>query len=106
MNQHRLLFELDRVVSRFRLLRFWQALAAAWLVAALAGLLLWGLKLATGSSLGAALPLLGVAALVLAGVSAWLATSSVSSIAWVARQIEAAFPELRSCLLAAVEQRP
>ena len=51
MNQHRLLFELDRVASRFRLLRFCQALAAAWLVAALAGLLLWGLKLTTGSSL-------------------------------------------------------
>ena len=35
MNQHRLLFELDQVASRFRLLRFWQLLAAAWLVAAL-----------------------------------------------------------------------
>ena len=33
MNQHRLLFEVDRVASRFRLLRFWQGLAAAWLIA-------------------------------------------------------------------------
>ena len=38
MNQHRLLFELDQVAARFRLLRFWQLLAAAWLVAALVGL--------------------------------------------------------------------
>ena len=34
MNQHRLLFELDRVAQRFRMLRLWQYLSAAWLIAA------------------------------------------------------------------------
>jgi hypothetical protein len=106
MNQHRLLFELDRVASRFRLLRFWQLLAAAWLVAALAGLALWGAKVGLARPLNPAPPLLAVAALALAGVGVWLATATARDFRWVARQIEAAFPELRTCLLAAVEQRP
>jgi hypothetical protein len=106
MNQHRLLFELDRVASRIRLLRFWQLLAAAWFVAALAGLALWVAKVALARPLNPAIPLLACVALLLAGVGIWLATTSARDIRWVARQIEAAFPELRTCLLAAVEQRP
>ncbi|MBW8884732.1 MAG: hypothetical protein JF612_08145, partial [Planctomycetia bacterium] len=106
MNQHRLLFELDRVASRFRLLRFWQLLAAAWFLAALVGLLLWVAKVIFARPLHPAIPLLGVISLILAGVGVWLATASARDIRWVARQIEAAFPELRTCLLAAVEQRP
>ena len=106
MNQHRLLFELDRVASRFRLLRFWQLLAASWFVAALAGLVLWAAKVSLARPLNPAVPLLAVASLALAGVGVWLATASARDFGWVARQIEAAFPELRTCLLAAVEQRP
>src|SRR5437588_989175 len=106
MNQHRLLFELDRVASRFRLLRFWQGLAAAWLIATIAGLAVWGLKAASSNPLTFSIPLLCLAAFVLAATGAWMATLSVSDYAWVARRIEAAFPELRTCLLAAVEQRP
>ena len=49
MNKHRLLLELDRVASRFRLLRFWQGLAAAWLIATMAGLAVWGLKAASSN---------------------------------------------------------
>jgi hypothetical protein len=106
MNQHRLLFELDQVASRIRLLRFWQLLATAWLVAALVGLVLWTAKVVLARPLSPAVPLLALAAMVLAGVGIWLATASARDIRWVARQIEAAFPELRTCLLAAVEQRP
>jgi len=106
MNQHRLLFELDQVASRFRLLRFWQLLAAAWLVAALCGLVVWVLKYGTGGSWNAAVPLLALIAAVLAGVGIWQSTAWARDRAWVARRIEAAFPELHSCLLAAVEQRP
>src|SRR5262245_49745745 len=106
MNQHRLLFELERVASRFRLLRFWQLLATAWLVAAVGGLVVWGLKFGTGSQLSPAVPLLCLAAIVLAGIGIWLATGSARDYSWVARRIEATFPELRTCLLAAVEQRP
>ena len=106
MNQHRLLFELDRVASRFRLLRFWQGLALAWLIAAIGGLAIWGLKFGTGSQFGPATPLLCLLALALAAVGIWRATVSARDYAWVARRIEAAFPELHTCLLAAVEQRP
>jgi hypothetical protein len=106
MNQHRLQFELNQVASRFRLLRFWQLLAAAWLIAAVGGLLVWGLKYGTGTELFPAVPVLALVAAVLAGVGIWQATASARDPAWVARRIEAAFPELHSCLLAAVEQRP
>src|SRR5947208_2521026 len=106
MNQHRLLFELDRVATRFRVLRFWQLLAAAWIVAALLGLALWGAKVGLAMPLRPALPLMAVAALLLVGLAVWLAIASARDIRWVARHIEAAFPELRTCLLAAVEQRP
>ena len=90
MNQHRLLFELDRVASRIRLLRFWQLLAAAWFVAALVGLVLWIAKVALARPLNPAIPLLAGVALLLAGVGIWLATTSARDIRWVARQIEAA----------------
>src|SRR5262245_36216561 len=106
MNQHRLLFELDQVASRIRLLRFWQLLAASWFVAALAGVVLWAAKVVLSRPFHPAVPLLAVAAFVLAGVGIWFATASARDIRWVARQIESAFPELRTCLLAAVEQRP
>jgi hypothetical protein len=106
MNQHRLLFELDRVAQRFRMLRLWQYLAAAWLVAGILGLALLALKLALQSPLGAALPILCIAAVLLSGVCVWLATLTARDDLWVARQIEAAFPELHTCLITAVEQRP
>src|SRR5205823_841278 len=95
MNQHRLLFELDRVATRFRLLRFCQLLAAAWIVAALLGLALWGAKVGLAVPLRPALPLMAVAALLLVGLAVWLAIASARDIRWVARHIEAAFPELR-----------
>src|SRR5262245_37574857 len=106
MNHHRLLYELDQVASRIRLLRFWQYLAAAWLTAALVGLLLLAAKLLLGRPFSTAVPLLTLAALVCAGVGGWLATAIGRDLRWVARRIEASFPELHTCLLAAVEQRP
>src|SRR5439155_23594504 len=75
-------------------------------VAALVGLMVWCAKVALARPLHPAIPLLAFAAAVLAGVGMWLATASARDIRWVARQIEIAFPELRTCLLAAVEQRP
>jgi len=106
MNQQRLWFELDRVASRFRLLRFWLALAAAWLVAAAAGLALWSIRgaLGAGPSVSVLLACLVGAAIAVAGI--WLAATSARNYGWLARRIEAAFPELRTCLLAAVEQKP
>jgi hypothetical protein len=106
MNQHRLLFELDRVASRFRLLRFWQLLAAAWFIAAMLGLVFWAAKVLLARPLDPAVPLLAITAIILAGISVWLATVSARDVRWIARQIETAFPDLRTCLLTAVEQRP
>ena len=105
MMQHRLQDELDRVAARYRHLRFWQGLAAAWLLAALAGLSVLALKTVVGG-FALAIPAIVAAALLLAAAGVWLAVASARNPVWIARQIEAAFPELRTCLLAAVEQRP
>lgn len=106
MNKHRLLYELDKVAARYRLLRFWQLLAVAWLVAAAVGLGLWGMKYALAHPLQAAVPALALVAIVMLLGGAWLATYAARDVRWVARQIEAAFPELRTSLLAAVELQP
>jgi hypothetical protein len=106
MNQQRLWFELDQVASRFRMLRFWLALAAAWLVAAAAGLALWGLRGSLGAPPSVAVLLACLIAAALAAAGIVLAATSARNYGWIARRIEAAFPELRTCLLAAVEQQP
>ena len=106
MNQHRLLFEIDRVAQRFRILRLWQYLSAAWLLAASIGLAALGLKFATQMSLGAAVPVVCIAAAGLLIVFVWMATLTARDDRWVARQIETAYPDLHSCLITAVEQRP
>src|SRR4029453_15290192 len=106
MNQQRLWFELDRVASRFRLLRFWLALAAAWLVAAGAGLAIWASRASFAPPATVAVLLVCLVAGALASGSIALAATSARSYEWVARRIESAFPELRTCLLAAVEQKP
>src|SRR5689334_18679650 len=98
MNQHRLLFELDRVAMRFRLLRFCHYLAAAWLAAAVIGLVAWGLKVGLASPLSAAVPFLCVFAAALTIAGTVFAALSARDNRWVARQIEGAFPELRTCL--------
>jgi hypothetical protein len=106
MIQHRLLDELDKVTARYRHLWFWQALAAAWLVAAAAGLAVLALRSSISVGSLAIIPLLVVGALGLAVAGVWLVVRAGQNPLWTARQIESAFPELRTCLLAAVEQRP
>lgn len=105
MIQHRLLMELDRVAARYRHLRFWQTLALAWLLAALTGLVLWGLRNHLGA-IRPSTPMLLSLGLALIGLSLWSAMISTRNLLWVARQIEATYPDLRSSLLAAIEQRP
>jgi hypothetical protein len=53
-----------------------------------------------------AAPLAVLAAAALAGIGAWLASSAARDPRVVARRVEAEYPELRTCLLAAVEQKP
>ena len=106
MINHRLWKELDKVAFRVWRLRFWSALAAAWLLAALVGMILWMTGLPAGGNARVVATLLcGVAAL-LAGVCVWLARASKPNYVAIARRIETAFPDLGSCLLAALEQQP
>jgi hypothetical protein len=106
MIQHRLLDELDKVTARYRHLWFWQALATAWLVAAAIGLAVLALRSSISVGSLAIIPLLALGALGLAVAGVWLVVRAGQNTLWTARQIESAFPELRTCLLAAVEQRP
>lgn len=103
---HRLSMELDRVASRYRRLRYWRALAAAWFLAALVGLAVWGLGRALGSALYLSVPALCVLAVALAGMCIWLAALFAPGRKWIALRVEAGFPELESRLLAAMEQQP
>src|SRR6266436_2698168 len=103
---HELWRQLDQVASRYRRLRYWNALAAAWGVAALVAFLAWGLGRTSGGILRVSAPLLCLVALSLAGLAVWMAAVLAPRRQWVARRVAAAFPELRNCLLAAVEQRP
>jgi hypothetical protein len=106
MNQERLWLELERVASRYRRLRYWSALAAAWLIAAMVAFLAWGLGRSAAGSPHLSAPFLCLVAVSLAGLAVWMAALLAPRRPWVARRVAATFPELRNCLLAAVEQRP
>ncbi len=101
-----LLDELDKVAFRIRHLRFWRLLAAAWTAAAMVAAALCFAKASAGLPTSLAAPLAVLTATVLAGVGAWLASSAARDPRVVARRVEAEYPELRTCLLAAIEQRP
>ncbi|HEV3024513.1 MAG TPA: hypothetical protein VGX76_18685, partial [Pirellulales bacterium] len=104
--EHRLSQQLEKVAARFRRLRFWRGLAIAWLAAAAGGLVLLALNRFAGWHLSR--PAIVVCGLALAGavLCVWRANRRVRDYRWVALRVEAAYPELKSCLLAAMEQRP
>jgi hypothetical protein len=97
---------LDHVAARIRRLRLWRGLAVAWFLAALAGAALWALQHAAPWRLDHAVTIIGCLAVAIAAAIAWLAAAAGRDRYLVARQIEATYPELNSCLLAAIEQRP
>jgi hypothetical protein len=103
---HRLNQQLEKVAARFRRLRFWRGLALAWLAAAAVGVALLGLYRLGDWHLPSAVGLVCGSALTVAVVCSWLANRSTRDYRWVAQRVEAAYPELKSCLLAAIEQRP
>jgi hypothetical protein len=103
---HRLWKELDKVAARDRRLRFWSALATAWFIAAIVGFGLWTSRLAPAGNSRLAVPLMCGLAIVLASVCLWLARVSAPGYLALARRVESAFPDLHSCLLAALEQQP
>ena len=91
MNHVRLLNRLDQVARRFRQLRFWQSLAVVWLLK---------------PTEARPLPLLCAATIVWAAAASFLSLRSARSRHRIAQRVEAAFPELHTCLLAALEQQP
>lgn len=106
MIQDRLWLEVERVADRYHRLRFWRALAVGWIIAAVIVLLLSAVGVVTSRDPSVFLPVLGSVATVLVVFSAWAVHASKPGPEWVARQIETEFPDLGSCLLAAIEQQP
>src|SRR5688572_10195 len=106
MIQYRLRYKLDQVAARYQRLRWWRSLAIAWLVAALIGLAAWALALSVGGNFRVPVAVTFLVAAVASAISLWWIAAATPPLEWVARQVESAFPELRTCLLAAVEQRP
>ena len=98
---------LDQVARRFRHERLWGSLALCWLAWALVGL---GVRSAQLPVRDVRLPggwllvSIVVAVLATAGVCVLWAVRSARDLRWVARRIEAKHPELRTGLLAAVEE--
>ena len=102
-----LLKALERVADRYRGVRLWSGLALCWLAFALAG---WGYaSLLSGGFEGGWIPVPFLMAwliiLAVAGVAvAGLVRRSARDPRWVARRVEAKYPELGTGLLAAVEE--
>ncbi|HVX12563.1 MAG TPA: hypothetical protein VHC22_15385 [Pirellulales bacterium] len=106
MVDHRLAQQLEKVALRVRRLRFWRGLALAWVLAAATGLALVGLGQGAGWHVPNASAIVCGIAVLVAVVGGWLAHTSARDNHAIAERVETAFPELKSCLLTALEQRP
>lgn len=104
--EHRLSQQIEKVAVRYRRLRFWSSLAVVWLFTAACGVGFLALNRLAEWNLPSPIGLLCGLAAVAAIAAIWLASRSAHDYRWVAERIEAAHPELKSCLLAAIEQRP
>ncbi|HWB09443.1 MAG TPA: hypothetical protein VG826_09475 [Pirellulales bacterium] len=104
--EQRLRHQLEKVATRFRRLRFWRSLATAWLSAAAVGLVLLALNRFGDWYLPSPVAVVCGLAIVGAGLCLWAANRRARDYRWVAQRVEAAYPELKSCLFAAMEQRP
>ena len=106
MIQRQLYKKLDLVGRRYRRLRVWTSLMVVYLLAAILGSgLLW-------ASLRSAQPLIWVPVILALGTVAvaailgWYVSRQTKDRHWIAKQLEAAYPDLNARLLAAVEQEP
>jgi len=106
MIQDRLWLEVERVADRYHQLRFWRALAVGWVIAAAVVLLLSASGVVTSRNPSVIFPVIGSVATVLVVLCALAVHATKLGPEWVARQIEAEFPDLGSCLLTAIEQQP
>lgn len=105
MIQDRLDCELNYVAQRYRHLFYWQVLAAFWLAAAAVVLAYGGLNLNVRRMPPVVLMSLAGGLAAIAAVI-WRVAISAPGPVTVARRIEKKYPELNTCLLAAVEQVP
>ncbi|MFM8469294.1 MAG: hypothetical protein ACKODH_04895 [Limisphaerales bacterium] len=97
LNEH-----LEPVARRYRRLQLWRGLALCWALAGLLGIALG----AFGLDYRIAVPLVGLIGF---GSAMWLGFACLSAKAdphWLALQIEQQHPELKTVLLAALEQKP
>ena len=106
MIERRLLRQLEKAAGRFRHLRFVLAWTGVWVCGALAAAAVLGLNRASGVYLPAAATWILVAAVIALFLFGYRALTSTRNYRWVAAQVEAAYPELQTCLLAAVDQQP
>jgi len=106
MIERQLQLQLDKVATRFRQLRLCVSLTVAWSIFACVGYLILAMNYRSVFYLHHALILIGGLALLATSLCLWLAWQSARDYHWIAQKIEQAYPELDSCLLAAVDQQP
>jgi len=97
LNEH-----LESVARRYRRLQLWRGLAVCWALAGLLGVTLG----AFGLDYRVAVPLVGLIGF---GSAMWLGFACLAAKPdphWLAQQIELQHPELKTALLAALEQKP
>lgn len=97
LNEH-----LEPVARRYRRLQLWRGLALCWALAGLVGISLG----AFGVDYRIAVPVVGLLGF---GAAAWLGFACLAAKTdphWLAQQIEQQHPELKTALLAALEQKP
>ncbi|MDB5391256.1 MAG: hypothetical protein JWM11_6902 [Planctomycetaceae bacterium] len=106
MIQNRLAIELEKVALRFQRLWGWQTYAAAWLFGAVVALTarFMGFSFTVSSWPYANAMILATGVLLV--YSIFHLRFLTADRYWVARQVEEKFPNLDSCLLAAIEQTP
>lgn len=105
MSQRELSYQLQQVARRLRKQRLWSNLTITWLVlfVVLLGFLYWR---PTDQSLDTILTLSIAIAVCATLVAWWRSTRFAQDPRWVARQIEAYYPNLDARLAAAVQQQP
>jgi hypothetical protein len=104
---HHLRVALDRVARRYRERRLWTLLSIGWLGLALVALGWW--LLLARARIGAGEPArvlaaFGAMALAVLALAGWISWRAARDRRWVARRVEARYPELDAGLLAAVEE--
>ena len=106
MIERQLKQQLDKVGWRFRRLALLVVLTIIWAAVTATAAFILAMNHRSGWYFDSAFVVLTASAVVLTILGVWFALRQARNYPWVAQKIEAAYPELDSCLLAAVEQEP